>query len=191
MFLPQTILKIRSESSKSFIQFNISYVILKSIICHFVYHSYVNRMYSCVTRRSFACHFHVLALLYACTWMPSVCHSYVCHPYVTRMYSYVTRMNSYVLVSHPNVTRMSSVCVPMSLVCHSYVVVCHPYVFGCHPYATRMWFYREPGRYKVKDLNDVNIISYIARKVLLLFHLLELFFIFYLNSRNVSTVSKW
>ena len=52
--------------------------------------------------------------------MSSVRHSYVfvCHPYVTCIYSYVIRMS---LVS----TRMSSVChsyTRMSSVCHSYVI---------------------------------------------------------------------
>ena len=65
MFLPQTILKIRSESSKSFMQFNISchsQVIRMQFVCH----SYVNRMYSYATHMSFAYHLHVL-----------VYHSYV------------------------------------------------------------------------------------------------------------------
>ena len=74
--------------------------------------------------------------------MSSVRHSYVfvCHPYVTCIYSYVIRMS---LVS----TRMSSVChsyTRMSSMCHSYVLVCHPYVtriLVCHPHVTRMHSY--------------------------------------------------
>ena len=97
--------------------------------------------------------------------------SLVCHSYVTRMYSYVICMPlpcaRIIICMYLNAIRMSLVCI--SSVCHTYVVVCHPYVFGCHPYVTSMWFYREPGRYKVKDLNDVNIVSYIARKVLYYF----------------------
>ena len=155
-------------------------------------------MYSCVTRMSFVCHSYVLVCHLHATSMCSHYYMHVleCHPYVTRMYiirmSLVcTRMSLVWTRMYSYVIRVSLVCHPYVFLCHSYVVVCHPYVFGCHPYVTSMWFYREPGRYKVKDLNDVNIVSYIARKVLLLFHLLELFFIFYLNSRNVSTVSKW
>ena len=76
------------------------------------------------------------------TRMSSVCHSYVflCHPYVTRMYSYVTRMSLVCTclspVCHSYVIRMSLVCTRMSFVCHWYVLVCHSYV-------TRLWFYHE------------------------------------------------
>ena len=146
MFLPQTILKIRSESSKSFIQFNISYVILKSSICNL----YVIRMSILCTRMPLVCHSHVtrmcsyvirMSLLYVCkssvyTRMSSVCHSYVlvCHSHVTRMYSYVNLMSlvctlmlsichSYAFVCHPYITRMSPVCTRMTSVCHSYKVL--------------------------------------------------------------------
>ena len=79
MILPQIILKIRSDSTKSFIPFNVFYVILKSFVCN----SYVNRMYSYATRMSLVCHSYVTRM-----------HSYalVFHLYVNRMYSYVIRM---------------------------------------------------------------------------------------------------
>ena len=128
MILPQKNLKIRSESSKSFVQFNILSVIFKSFVCNLyvirmsivctliplVYHSYDTPMYLYVIRMS---------LIF--TRMSIVCHSYVLvsHSYVTRMYSYVT--------------RMSLACTRMSSVCHLYVLVCHPYVI-------HMWFYHEP-----------------------------------------------
>ena len=149
IFLPQRNLKIRPESSKSFIQFNISYVILKSLIYNLyvirmplVYHSHVTRMCSYVIRMSLLCVRKSCVYSYAIC-MSSVCHSYVlvCDPYITRMYSYVT--------------RMSLVCTRMPSVCHSYVLVCHPYVtlmysyvihmsLVCHPYVTCMWFHHEP-----------------------------------------------
>ena len=139
MILPRTILKIRSDSSKYFIQFNISYVILKSFLCNLYvipmsivctlmplgYHLYVTCMYSYVIRISFLC----VRISSLCTRMSFVCHSYVlvCHPCVIRMYSYVIRMSlvysrmssvchSYVLVYFPYVTRMYSYVMPISLV---------------------------------------------------------------------------
>ena len=135
MILRQKNLKIRSETSKSFIQFNILSVIFKSFVCNLyvirmsivctliplVYHSYDAPMYLYVIRMSFLC-VHKSSL---CTCMPFVYHSYLleCHSYVTRMYSYVT--------------RVSLACTRMSSVCHLYVLICHPYV-------THMWFYHEP-----------------------------------------------
>ena len=104
--------RLRSESFKCYIQFNIiSHVVRMSFICthmSLVYHSY-----------NLVCHPYV-------TRMSSVCHSYVlvCHSYVTRMYSYVI--------------RMSLVCTRMSSVCHSYVLVCHPYVTRMLSYVIRM-----------------------------------------------------
>ena len=105
MILPQIILKIRSDSSKSFIRFNFSYIILKS----FVWNLYAIRMSIECTRISLVCHSCIssmypfvirMLLLYVrkssvCTRILFVCHSYVliCHPYVTRMYSYVVRMS--------------------------------------------------------------------------------------------------
>ena len=65
MFLPQIMLKLQSKSSKSFIQFINSYVILLSFVCH----SYVIGMSNVCTRM----------LL-------------ICHKDVTRMYSYVIFM---------------------------------------------------------------------------------------------------
>ena len=84
----------------------------------FVFHSYVNRMFSHVTSRSFVGHSYVLVcarILSVYNRMSSVCHSYV-------------------LVCHPCVTRMSLVCTRMSPVCTRMSPVCHSYV-------TRMWFY--------------------------------------------------
>ena len=66
MILPQTVLKIRSDISKSFVQFNISHVILKSFVCNL----------------------NVICMSIVCTLMPLKCHSYV-----TVMYSYVIRMS--------------------------------------------------------------------------------------------------
>ena len=69
MFLQQIIWKLRSKSSRSFIRFNISYVI----------------------RMSFAC----ACILPIYTRIPFVCQSYifVCHSYVTRLHSYVICMS--------------------------------------------------------------------------------------------------
>ena len=103
----------------------------------FVYHLYVIRMYSYVTRMSFVCHSYI----------------FVCSPCVTRMYSYVTRMYSYV-------TRMSLVCTRISPVCHLYVLV-------CHLYATRLWFYDKPfissistSSAKFSEFDSVNVILF-------------------------------
>ena len=70
---------------------------------------------------------YVIRVRLLCTRMSSVCHSYVLvsHPFVTRMYSYVILMSlvissvyhSYVLVCHPYVTRIYSYVIRMSLVC--------------------------------------------------------------------------
>ena len=120
MFLPQAILKVRSESSKSFIEFNISHVILKSFVCNL----------------------YVIRMSIVCIHMPLLCHSRL-YSYVIRMSLVCTRMYSYVI-------RMSLVCTRMSSVCHSYVIrmslvctrmspVCHSYVLVCHPYVTRMY----------------------------------------------------
>ena len=88
-------------------------------------HSYVNRMYSYVTRMSFVCHSYVLVCHSYVTRMSFLCHSYVlvCHSYVSRMYRYVI--------------RVPLVCTRMSFVYHSCALVCHSYV-------TRLWFYHEP-----------------------------------------------
>ena len=138
MILPQKNLKIRSESSKSLIQFNISSVIFKSFVCNLyvirmsivctliplVYHSYDTPMYLYVIHMLFLC-VHKSSL---CTCMPFVCHSYllICQSYVTRMYSYLT--------------RMSLVCTRMSPVCHSHVLVCHLYVTCMYSYVIHMSF---------------------------------------------------
>ena len=59
--------------------------------------------------------------------------SFVCHLYVTRMYSYVISMSLYELVCHPYAIHMYSYVTRMSFAC------------------TRMWFYHEPfGRRKFK-----------------------------------------
>ena len=143
MILPRTILKIRSDSPKSFAQFNISYVIFKSFVCNL----YVILMSLVSTRMSFVCHpyvfvnhlcaverhshvirmySYVILISLACTRVSSVCQWYVlaCHSYVTRMYSYVI--------------RTSLVCTRMSSVCHSHVLVCHPYVTRMYSYVIRM-----------------------------------------------------
>ena len=99
MFLQQTILKI--TISRSFIRFNISYVIHMSFACHLhapvfylylrVSHSYVSRMEWYVICMSLLC----TRMSLVCTCMSSVCQQYVlvCHQYVTCMYSYVIRMS--------------------------------------------------------------------------------------------------
>ena len=103
---------------------------------------------------SFACA-HTLSI---CTRMPFVCQSYVlfvCHLYVTLMYSYLIRMSlvrtrmspvchSYVLVCHRYVTRMYSYVIRMSLACTRMSSVCHSYVLVCHPYVTRIYSYVIP-----------------------------------------------
>ena len=123
MFLPQTILKIRSESSKSFAQFNISYVILKSFVCNL----YVIRTSIVCTRMPLICHSHITCMcsyiirmsllcvrkLSVCTRIPIVCHS---------MYSYVIRM-SLVCTRMSSVCHSSLVCAHMSSACHSYMVL--------------------------------------------------------------------
>ena len=94
IFLPQKFGNLRPKTSKSFIRFSISYVILMPfawylyvlIFCLHVLvcHSFVSRMYSYVIRMS---------LIY--TRMSSACHSYVlvCHPCVTYIYLYVIRLS--------------------------------------------------------------------------------------------------
>ena len=67
--------------------------------------------------------------------------SFLCHSYVTRMYSYVIRMS---LACHPYITRMYSYVIRMSLVCTRMSPVCHSYVLVCHLYVTRLWFYHGP-----------------------------------------------
>ena len=81
MFLPQIILNITIKSSKSLIQFNISFACHLYVICMGSYFIY---MYS-----------YAIGMSVVCTPMSSVCHSYVlvCHPYVTCMHSYVIRMS--------------------------------------------------------------------------------------------------
>ena len=88
MILPQTILKIRSDSSKSFIQFNISCVSLNSFVCNL----YVIRMSLLCTRMSFVCHSYMF-VNYLCvlvcysyiTRMSFVCHSYVVLPSTNKL----------------------------------------------------------------------------------------------------------
>ena len=117
----------------------------------FVFHSYVNCMYSYVTHMSFVCNFYVSYVTPIC--MSIIC-VVVCHSYVTCMYSYVIRMShvctrmlfvcySYVTRMYSYVTRMSLVCTHMSPYV-TYVLICHSYVLICHPYVTRMWSYHEP-----------------------------------------------
>ena len=61
--------------------------------------------------------------------------SFSCQSYVLVYHSYVTRMSS---VCHSYVVRISLVCVRMSSVCHSHVLVCHPYVTRMYSYVIRM-----------------------------------------------------
>ena len=139
IILPQIILIIRSDNSKSFIQFNVlaslsnhSYAICISL--------YVNRIrlylllcHQCVIRMSLvrtrissnmSLVYTRMSLLY--TYMSFVCHSYVLvyHPVC---HSYVIVSHSYVLACHPHVTRMYSFLIRMSVVCTR-----------CHPDVTRM-----------------------------------------------------
>ena len=79
-------------------QFNISYVILKSFVRHFVCHSYVIRMFSYVTRMSIVCHSYVLA----------------CHPYVTRMWFYHELKVSIIMSQNMNFIMLQRVSFVMS-----------------------------------------------------------------------------
>ena len=71
--------------------------------------------------------------------------SFACQSYVLVYHLYVIRMSlachSYVLVCHPYVTRMYSYVIRMSLVCTRMSSVCHSYVLVCHQYVTRMYSY--------------------------------------------------
>ena len=119
MILPQTILKIRSDSSKSFIQFDISYVFLKSFVCNL----------------------YVIRMSILCTRVPLVCHSYVTHmySYVIRVSFLCVRKSSVCIGRHSYVTCMYSYVIRMSLVYTRMSPVCHSYVFVWHPYVTRMY----------------------------------------------------
>ena len=98
----------------------------------FVCHSYVNRMYSYVTRMLFVCQSCIL-----------VCHSYVtlmC-TYINCIYLYAIRMSLVYIrmlsVSHSYVL----ICNGMSLVCTRMWSVCHSCVLLCHRYVTRMYLH--------------------------------------------------
>ena len=95
IILPQTILKIIPGCSKSFIQFNIFYVILKSFVCNLQ----IICMSTVCTRTRIRMSFLCVCNSFVCTRMPFLPHSHVlvCHPYVTRMFSYVIRIS---LVCH-------------------------------------------------------------------------------------------
>ena len=87
-----------------------------------VCHPYATRMYSYVvhmslacTRMSFVCHSYTIRMSLTCTHMSLVC---------TCIMS--TVFQSYILIYHPHVTRMSVAWTRMSVVW------------------TRMWFYHEP-----------------------------------------------
>ena len=71
--------KMRSGISKCFIQFNISYVLLKSCACHL----YIIHMLIVCTRMSLVC----ARIFSVCTSMSFICHSFVlaCYLQVTRM----------------------------------------------------------------------------------------------------------
>ena len=104
MLLPQVILKITIWKLQ--IQFNISYVILRSlvgirmsVVCSrlpVACNSHVTHRYSYVIRMLLLC----ARILSVCTRMPFLCHLYVLvrYLYVTCMYLYVTACHSYVLV---------------------------------------------------------------------------------------------
>ena len=108
---------------------------------------------------SFACYLYALIF---CLYV------FVCHSYVSRMYSYVicmslvcTRMSS---VCHSYVIRMSLVCTRMSFVCTRMSSVCTPmysyvirsYAPVCHSYITPIWFCHEPLRFYHEPLkNDI------------------------------------
>ena len=71
--------------------------------------------------------------------------SFVCHSYITHVYSFVTRMSSichsHVLACHSYVTGMYSYLIRMSLVCTRMLSICHLYVLVCYPYVTFMYSY--------------------------------------------------
>ena len=151
MFLPHIIWKLPSKSSKTFIWFNISYVIrmcahvlftitrMSSFLCQsfvIVCYLYVTGMY-----------LHVIRMSIVCTRISSVCHSHelVCHPYVTRMYS----------VCHPYATRIYSCVIRISLV-----------LLVCYAHVTRMWFYHEPNAARMLKLTDFQINTPYLDKIL-------------------------
>ena len=61
--------------------------------------------------------------------------SFVCNSYILVCHSYVTRMS---LLYHSYVIRRSHVCTYMSLLCHSYVLLCHSHVARMYSHVTRM-----------------------------------------------------
>ena len=66
----------------------------------------------------FTCHLYVIRMLFLCTRLSFICHSYV-------------------IVCHLYAIRMSVECARRSFACHSNMLVCHSYV-------TCLWFYHEP-----------------------------------------------
>ena len=103
----------------------------------FVCHSYINHMYSYVTRISFAWHSFVLL---SHSYVTRMCSYFTCiYPYVIGMsfvYSWVIRMSLVYTRINLYIILVSFVCILMLSVRHSYILVCHSYV-------TRMWFYHE------------------------------------------------
>ena len=108
------------KSSKSFIQFNISYVIYMLFVCNSYVicisivctriSLYVFRMSLVRTCMSFVCCVPVLS--FACTRISFVYCSYTFMSYVC--HAYLLECNG-----------MSPVCTRMSFLCHSYVLVCN------------------------------------------------------------------
>ena len=129
MLLPQMILKnCDLEASNAIYSLLLFYM---SFLCL----SYVNHMYSYVTRMSFVwsrissvCHSYVLVVTrmsLVCTLMSPVYHSYVvlCYPYVTRMNSYVIYMSLVYTLMSSDVTRLWFYHEPLfSLVCQFFTL---------------------------------------------------------------------
>ena len=71
---------------------------------------------------------------------------------------------SYVLVCHPNVTRMYSYVIRMSLVCTRMSYVCQEYVLICHPYVTRIY------SYVIRTSLVCTPMSYVCQQYVLICH---------------------
>ena len=139
---------LQSKGSKSYVPFNILYVICIWFVCH----SHVIQISILCTRMSLACHSNVtrkclyficmysfvIGMSFVCTRMSSLCYTYalICCPHFTCMYSYIIHMSLVWLVCHPYVTFMYSYVTCMSLICTRLSSVCHSYLLGSHPYVT-------------------------------------------------------
>ena len=131
--------KLRCGSSKYFIQFNISYVALKS----FIFHLYVIRTSIVCTRMSLVCYSYVnhiflyairMSLLCARILFVYTCMPFVCHLYIFVYIRMLSVSHSYVLICN----GMSLVCTRMWSVCHSCVLLCHRYVTRMYSHVIRM-----------------------------------------------------